>query len=96
MNMKKSLLILAAVFAAAPLLAEKNDKMEPWQDTGMFKENRLPMAATFVTDQQKTLTFNGVWKFKWNETIETRKRLRGGRLRRFRLGDHPSPRNVGT
>lgn len=74
MNMKKSLLILAAVFAAAPLLAEKNDKMEPWQDPGVFEENRLPMAATFVTDQQKTLTLNGVWKFKWNETIEGREK----------------------
>ena len=72
MNMKKILLILAAAFAATPLLAEKNSKMEPWQDPNVFEENRLPMAATFVTDQQKTLTLNGVWKFKWNETIEGR------------------------
>ena len=72
MNMKKSLLILAAALAATPLLAEKNNKMEPWQDPNIFEENRMPMAATFVTDQQKTLTLNGVWKFKWNETIEGR------------------------
>ena len=73
MNMKKALLILAATLAATPLLAEKRDnKMEPWQDPNVFEENRLPMAATFVTDQQKTLTLNGVWKFKWNETIEGR------------------------
>ena len=71
-DMKKLLLILAAAFAATPLLAEKNSKMEPWQDPNVFEENRLPMAATFVTDQQKTLTLNGVWKFKWNETIEGR------------------------
>ena len=64
MNMKKLLLILAAALAATPLLAEKNGKMEPWQDPNVFGENRLPMAATFVTDQQKTLTLNGVWKFK--------------------------------
>ena len=70
--MKKLLLILAAALAATPLLAEKNNKMEPWQDPNVFEENRLPMAATFVTDQQKTLTLNGVWKFKWNETIEGR------------------------
>ncbi len=72
MNMKKLLLILAAASAALPLLAEKNGRMEPWQDPNVFEENRLPMAATFVTDQQKTLTLNGVWKFKWNETIEGR------------------------
>ncbi len=70
--MKKLLLILAAAFAATPLLAEKNSKMEPWQDPNVFGENRLPMAATFLTDQQKTLTLNGVWKFKWNETIDGR------------------------
>ena len=70
--MKKTLLILAAALAAIPLFAGKNDKMEPWQDPNVFEENRLPMAATFVTDQQKTLTLNGVWKFKWNETIEGR------------------------
>ena len=72
MNMKKLLLILAAALAATPLPAEKNNKMESWQDPNVFEENRLPMAATFVTDQQKTLTLNGVWKFKWNETIEGR------------------------
>ena len=70
--MKKKLLILAAALAATPLFAGKNGKMEPWQDPNVFEENRLPMAATFVTDQQKTLTLNGVWKFKWNETIEGR------------------------
>lgn len=69
---EKTLLILAAALAATPLFAGKNDKMEPWQDPNVFEENRLPMAATFVTDQQKTLTLNGVWKFKWNETIEGR------------------------
>lgn len=71
-NMKKRLLILAAVLAATPLLSEKNDRMEPWQDPNIFEENRLPMSATFTTDQQKTLSLNGVWKFKWNETIEGR------------------------
>ena len=60
MNMKKTLLILAAVFAATPLWAEKNDRMEPWQDPNTFEGNRLPMAATFVTDQQKTMSLDGV------------------------------------
>ncbi|HAY17953.1 MAG TPA: hypothetical protein DCY24_01800 [Rikenellaceae bacterium] len=95
--MKKLLLILAAALAATPLLAEKNNKMEPWQDPNVFEENRLPMAATFVTDQQKTLTLNGVWKFKWNETIE-------GRTKGFEAVDYndadwgtiPVPGNVGA
>ena len=72
MSMRKQLLILAALLAAAPLSAGKNDRMEPWQDPNVFEENRLPMSATFTTKQQRTLTLNGVWKFKWNETIEGR------------------------
>ncbi len=70
--MKKLLLILSAALVVPPLLAEKNSGMEPWQDPNVFEENRLPMAATFTTDQQKTLTLNGIWKFKWNETVEGR------------------------
>ena len=72
MNMKKSLLILAAMFAAGSAFAQKAERMEPWQDPNVFEENRLPMAATFVTDQQQTVSLNGVWKFNWNETIEGR------------------------
>ncbi len=79
--MKKILLILAAAFAATPLIAGRNNKMEPWLDPNVFEENRLPMAATFVTDQQKTMTLNGVWKFKWNETIE-------GRVKGFEAVDY--------
>lgn len=70
-NMKKSIVLLAAL-SAVTLLSAKTAKMEPWQDPAHFEENRLPMAATFVTDQQETMTLNGVWKFNWNETIEGR------------------------
>ena len=50
-------------------------KLEPWQDPNIFEENRLPMHATFVTDQQETLSLNGRWRFHWSETVESR--LRG-------------------
>ena len=42
----------------------------------LVEENRMPMRATFVTDQQQTLSLNGLWKFHFNPTIE-------GRLRGF-------------
>ena len=70
--MKHLLLTLAALAAVLPAVAQKKSKMEPWQDPNVFEENRLPMRATFVTDQQKTLSLNGIWKFNWNETIEGR------------------------
>ncbi|MBQ1167604.1 MAG: beta-galactosidase, partial [Bacteroidales bacterium] len=48
--------------------------MEPWQDSNVFEENRLPMRATFVPDQQRTLSLNGIWNFKWNENPDVRTR----------------------
>ena len=47
-------------------------KTEPWQDPNVFEENRLPMAATFVTDQQQTLSLNGRWRFHFSESVESR------------------------
>ena len=40
---------------------------EDWQNPAVFEKGRLPMAATFVTDQQETVTLNGVWKFHWSD-----------------------------
>ncbi len=65
--MKRLLVMLAAVAAITPLFAANKSKMEPWQDPNVFEENRMPMRATFVTDQQETLPLNGIWSFKWNE-----------------------------
>ena len=72
--MRRIALILAALAATLPAFAQNKTKMEPWQDPNVFEENRMPMRATFVTDQQKTLSLNGVWTFNWNETIEGRTR----------------------
>ena len=70
--MKRIILALAALAVLLPVAAQKKTRMEPWQDPNIFEENRLPMRATFVTDQQKSLSLNGIWKFNWNETIEGR------------------------
>ena len=70
--MRKIAIILAALAAVLPGKAQKKAKMEPWQDPNVFEENRMPMRATFTTDQQETLSLNGIWKFNWNETIEGR------------------------
>jgi beta-galactosidase len=69
-------LCLSLAFLAAFLPLAAQTKMEPWQDPNVFEENRMPMRATFVTDQQQTLSLNGLWKFHFNPTIE-------GRLRGF-------------
>ncbi len=70
--MRKIAIILAALAAVLPGRAQKKAKMEPWQDPNVFEENRMPMRATFTTDQQESLSLNGIWKFNWNETIEGR------------------------
>ena len=36
------------------LLALAAPVLQDWQDPQVFEKNRLPMAATFVTDQQQT------------------------------------------
>jgi len=42
-----------------------------WQDPGVVEVNRYPMTATFDTGGNR-LTLNGVWDFKWYETLESR------------------------
>lgn len=44
-----------------------------WQDPEVFQKNRLPMAATFVTDQQQTIDLNGTWKFQMVDNPELSK-----------------------
>ncbi len=68
--MKKIILSILALAAAFSLGAQT--KMEDWQDPNMFEKNRLPMTATFTTDQQQTLSLNGMWNFNFNESVDTR------------------------
>ena len=63
--MNRLLLSILVLAVSAPVFSQKTAKMEPWQDPNVFEENRMPMRATFVTDQQKTLSLNGIWKFNW-------------------------------
>ena len=69
--MKRTLTLLVLSVLCATFLGAQT-KMEPWQDPNVFEENRLPMRATFVTAQQQTLSLNGLWKFRFNPTIEGR------------------------
>ena len=43
-----------------------------WQDPGIFEVGRMPMRATFVTDQQKSMSLEGVWKFNFCENPSAR------------------------
>lgn len=42
-----------------------------WQDPQIVEVNRLPMSSFFETDGEK-LMLNGVWDFRWYETIDSR------------------------
>ncbi|MBQ2173422.1 MAG: DUF4981 domain-containing protein [Bacteroidales bacterium] len=66
--------IFSALFLLIALSLQAR-KLEPWQDPAVFQENRLPMRASFVTDQQQTLSLNGRWRFHWSETVA--RRLKG-------------------
>ena len=63
--------LLTALFIVSSLGLQAR-KLEPWQDPAVFEENRLPMRASFVTDQQQTLSLNGRWRFHWSETVAQR------------------------
>jgi len=68
--MKKLIALTFALITLSSAFAAK--KAEPWQDPEVFEENRLPMAATFVTDQQQTLSLNGRWRFHFSPSVEAR------------------------
>lgn len=72
--MKKTFRLLASVILAGIALCAahaREAKMPAWQDPGLVQESREPMRATFETDGLK-LSLNGVWKFNWNETPDSR------------------------
>jgi beta-galactosidase len=45
--------------------------MPSWKDPGVIEINRYPMTATFDAAGNK-LTLNGIWDFKWYETVDDR------------------------
>ena len=68
--MHKLTLLTAGLLAAISLSAAS--KTEDWQNPAVFAVNRMPMRATFKTDQQQTLILNGIWKFRFNSSPESR------------------------
>ena len=63
--------LITAIFLLSATLASAQ-KLQPWQDPNVFQENRLPMAATFQTDQQQMLSLNGRWRFHFSPSVESR------------------------
>ena len=63
---------LTTLFLCLVALSLQARKLEPWQDPELFEENRLPMRASFTTDQQDVLSLNGIWRFHWSETVASR------------------------
>ena len=56
---------LAAGFSSAAA------DMQDWQNPAVNQRNRLPMSTTFETGGLN-LSLNGMWKFNWNETADSR------------------------
>ncbi len=55
---------------AAAVLSASATGTPAWQDPEFISENRLPMTTTFTTDQQQTLSLDGVWQFRMLMTPE--------------------------
>lgn len=47
-------------------------KLPSWEDPGIFQENRLPMRASFVTEQESRISLNGIWKFHFSPDVASR------------------------
>lgn len=67
-HMRKVAIALALLLS----LSLQARKLEPWQDPNVFEENRLPMSASFVADQDQTLSLNGIWRFHFSQSVASR------------------------
>ncbi len=67
--MRKTFCLLTGIAALA--LSLSASPLPFWQDPAVVEINRYPMTATFCTDGNR-LSLNGVWDFKWYETVEER------------------------
>lgn len=56
----------------AAAAAKGRDAMEDWQDPEVYERGRMPMSATFVTDQQQTESLSGRWKFRFCPSMDDR------------------------
>ena len=67
-HMRKVAIALALLLS----LSLQARKLEPWQDPNVYEENRLPMRASFVADQDQTLSLNGIWRFHFSQSVASR------------------------
>ena len=63
--------MLLFVAQAVMVMTMSASELSHWQDPNVNEVNRYPMTATFDT-QGNRLSLNGVWDFKWYETIDDR------------------------
>ena len=70
MILKRTFIFLLAS-AAAISAAAQQQTLAPWQDPGIFEQNRLPMTASVRSDCP-TLSLDGTWKFIWSENLDLR------------------------
>ena len=71
--MRRTLLIAAAFSAALTLSAARKPEVEDWVNPAVNQRNRVEMSARFHADGEQ-LSLNGIWKFKWYESIDARSR----------------------
>ena len=67
----KRLMTIALGLALSLAVQAKTESLPAWQDPQNVQENRVPMTATFETGCLK-MSLSGLWKFNWNETIDSR------------------------
>lgn len=71
--MRKILIMMFAAALAFQAIAQTQAaQTDPdWQNASVVERNRLPMRATFHTDDPR-MSLHGLWKFKWYETPDGR------------------------
>ena len=65
-------MMFAAALAFQAIAQAQAAQTDPdWQNASVVERNRLPMRATFHTDDPR-MSLHGLWKFKWHETPDGR------------------------
>ncbi len=65
--MMRNLIVSLALLSALWTLPAAAQKMQPWEDPGVFEINRLPMAATFVSAPRYSMSLDGEWDFRYED-----------------------------